>query len=121
VYLTHCFRQLSTGNAQGKTNPGADSADMYWAGQSCRVIEPEGGSCFRVHRCPQPNSGLHEEFYRRDSSLSVPAARDNTPVNFFQYFEVTFPSVFLLAFGTSRQSHALEFPGVRPGPLDLAG
>ena len=69
---------------------------------------------------PKPYPGLQEESYRRDSSLSVPAARDHTPVNFLQYFEVTFPRVFLLAFGTSRQSHALEFPGVRPGPLDLA-
>lgn len=74
---------------------------MCWATQSCRVIEPEGGSCLRVHRCTQSYPGLPEESYRRGSSLSVPAG-DNNPVNFFEYFEVAFPSVFLLVFGTSR-------------------
>ena len=86
-------------------------------------------SCDHIRRWFTPSTtllhpavppGLSEESGRRCSSLSVPAACDDTPVNFLEYFKVAFRSVFLLAFGTSRQSHALEFPGVRPGPLELA-
>src|ERR1700726_707937 len=40
-------------------------------------------------------------------SLSVAASANDAPVNFLEYFEVAFRSVFFFALGTSSQSHAV--------------
>src|SRR6267143_4807990 len=46
---------------------------------------------------------------------------DYALVNFLEYFEIAFRGVLLLASGTSLQPQAPDFPGMRPGPLDLTG